>query len=84
MFTTFFTLSYGKIMYQTLLLLNFYNITQINESGNQFTIQQCVIDQSVTYGSTDHLLFAIPSMVICLVFNILPSLLLIIYLIGAF
>ena len=27
-FTTFFfTLSYGKIMYQTLLLLNFYNIT---------------------------------------------------------
>ena len=78
-FTTFFLLSYGKIMYQTLLLLNRDEITNINHLGQHFTSYQCVADQSIPYGSTYHLLFAIPSVLIFIICNFLPPLLLILY-----
>ena len=83
-FTTFFLLSYGKIMYQTLLLLSRDEIININQSGQHFTSYQCVADQSISYGSTYHLLFAIPSVFIFFICNILPPLLLILYPIKAF
>ena len=83
-FTTFFLLSYGKIMYQTLLLLNREEITNINHLGQHFTSYQCVADQSITYGSTYHLLFAIPSVLLFIICNFLPPLLLILYPIKAF
>ena len=75
-FTTFFLLSYGKIMYQTLLLTRFINV---DKSG-----QQCLVDQSILYGSKYHLSFAIPAVLISLVFNVLPLLLLILYPTKAF
>ena len=83
-FTTFLLLSCGKILYQTLLLLNHDEIININLSGHHFTSYQCVADQSISYGSTYHLLFAIPSVLIFCVCTILPLLLLILYPIRAF
>ena len=83
-FTTSFFLSYGKIVYQTLLLISYDVITNINELGQHFTSRQCVVDQSISYGSTYHLLFAIPALFIFIIFSILPPLLLILYPIGAF
>ena len=83
-FTTFFLLSYGKIMYQTLLLLNRDEITNINHLGQHFTSYQCVADQSIPYGSTYHLLFAIPSVLIFIICNFLPPLLLVLYPIRSF
>ena len=83
-FTTFFLLSYSKIMYQTLLLLNRDEILNINRLGKHFISYQCTADQSISYGSTYHLLFAIPSVIIFCICNILPSFLLILYPIRAF
>ena len=83
-FTTFFFLSYGKIVYQTLLLISYDVVTNINELGQHFTSRQCVVDQSISYGSAYHLLFAIPALFIFIIFSILPPLLLILYPIGAF
>ena len=83
-FTTFLLLSCGKILYQTLLLLNHDEILNINLSGQHFTSYQCVADQSVSYGSIYHLLFAIPSVLIFFVCTIIPLLLLILYPTRAF
>ena len=83
-FTTFFLLSYGKIMNQTLLLIGYNKIVNIDKSGQQFLTYQCLMDQSVLYGSKYHLSFATPAVFISLVFNILPPLLLIVYPIRAF
>ena len=83
-FTTFLLLSCGKILYQTLLLLNRDEIININLLGQHFTSYQCVADQSISYGSTYHLLFAIPSVLIFCVCTIIPLLLLILYPIRAF
>ena len=83
-FTTFLLLSYGKILYQTLLLLNRDKILNISLSGQHFTSYQCAADQRIPYGSTYHLLFAIPSVLIFCICIILPPLLLILYPIRAF
>ena len=83
-FTTFFLLSYGKIWYQTLILLTSDEITNINISGHHSTTRQCVIDQNITYGGTYHPIFAIPSTFIFIIFNMLPPLLLILYPIKMF
>ena len=71
-------------MYQTLLLTSNHKINNINESGQSSFIYQCLVDQSILYGSKYHLSFAIPAAPISLVFNALPPLLLILYPIRAF
>ena len=83
-FTTFLLLSCGKILYQTLLLFNRDEILNISLSGHYFTSYQCLADQSISYGSTYHLLFAIPSVLIFLICTILPLLLLLLYPIRTF
>ena len=71
-------------MYQTLLLISYDIITNINELGQYFISHQCVVDQSISYGSTYHLLFVIPALFIFIIFSILLPLLLILYSIRAF
>ena len=71
-------------MYQTLLLLNRNEILNVYLSGQHFTSYQCAADQSISYGSTYHLLFAIPSVLIFIICNVLPPLLLTLYPIRAF
>ena len=43
------------------------------------TTQVTNIDLNVTYGSAEHLIFAIPALIISCIFNILPTLLLLFY-----
>ena len=78
-FITFFFLSYTKIIYQTLLLLNSQRVKQISESGTYSFTYHPVIDLSLNYGDTHHLSFAIPMTVISILFYFPPSLLLILY-----
>ena len=83
-FTTFFLLSYTKILHLTLLLMSSQVIHNIDESGN-FTVKlQPLVDRSILFGSTRHLVYGIPSVILCFIFNILPPLLLILYPIPVF
>ena len=49
-FTTFFILSYSKIMYQTVLMTTTHHIMNINETGRKFYKRQLVVDPSIQYG----------------------------------
>ena len=83
-FATFFILSYSKIMYQTTLLLAYHVTTHIRQFGGYYHTCQPLVDQSINYGSSNHLSFAIPALIIFLVFNVLPPLMLICYPIKVF
>ena len=83
-FTTFFFLTYSKILYQTLLLISSKPIKNVEPLGKSFLTYVSEVDQSVAYGGMYHLVFAIPGIFISLIFNILPLLLLILYPIRAF
>ena len=83
-FTTFFFLTYSKILYQTLLLISSMPIKNVEPSGKSFLTYVSEVDQSVAYGGMYHLSFAILGIYISLIFNIIPPLLLILYPIQAF
>ena len=83
-FTTFFFLTYSKILCQTLLLISSKPIRNIEPSGKSFLTYVSVVDHSVDYGSLYYLSFVIPGVLISLIFNILPPLLLILYPIRIF
>ena len=78
-FTTFFFLTYSKILYQTLLLVINRPIKNIELSGQYFLTYVPVVDQSVKFGGVYHLSLAIPGIFVFLVFNILPPLVLTFY-----
>ena len=77
-FTTFFILTYNKILYQLLLLIANKPIKNVKLSGKYLTYVS-LVDYSVRIGSMYHLSFAIPGILISLVFNILPLLMLILH-----
>ena len=85
-FATFFLLSYSKCLYQSAVLLYALKVSTYNVSEHSiyFVVERAYIDPSITYGSANHLLFAIPAVLISFVFNILPTLLLILYPIRLF
>ena len=79
-FITFFLLSYCKYMFVTGLLLSFREVRSYNELGNHFNLTRTVmVDTSVTYGSANHLIFAIPAVILFFFYNILLPVLLILY-----
>ena len=80
-FTTFFFLSYTKIIYQTLLLLNSQIVKQcpVSKLGTYSSTYHPVIDLGLEYGDSYHLSFAIPTVVISSILYFLPPLLLILY-----
>ena len=78
-FITFFFLTYCKIFYQTILMTSSRHVRNIELSGKYFMTYVCSVDNSVEYGSIHHILVAIPVMFVSLLFNILPSLLLVLY-----
>ena len=82
-FTTFFILSYSKILYQTELTTVTHVIINVNEAGKTFEERRLLVDPSIIYGGSYHLAFVIPSLFIS-VLNILPPLLLTLYPIRAF
>ena len=83
-FTTFFILSYYKIMYQTMLLTIKCIMTHINQFGGYYHTYQPLVDRSINYGSLYHLAFAVPALLIFMVFNVLPPLMLTCYPIKVF
>ena len=83
-FTTFFFLTYTKILYQTLLLMSNKPIKNIELSGKVFLTYVPVVDHSLKFGGIYHLSFAIPGILVSLIFNILPPLMLILYPIRSF
>ena len=78
-FTTFFLLSYSKIMYQTLLLTISRVTINIDQFGRYIHTYQPLVDLSVNYGSLCHLTITIPVLLFSLVFNILPPIVLACY-----
>ena len=84
-FASFFLLSFSKGLYQIIIFLTSQPIlhTTLQEVhfGNTLVLGT---DMNVTYGSTEHLIFAIPAIIISCTFNILPLLLLLFYPIGLF
>ena len=80
-FASFFLLSFTKCMYQVLLLLVDQQLKEVSLVEGVCLDGAHVInlDLNVTYGSTEHLIFAIPALVISCIFNILPILLLLFY-----
>ena len=83
-FITFFFLTYTKIIYQTLLLLDNQIVKQVSESGTYSFTYHPVIDLSLKYGDTYHLLFVIPTTVISVLFYFPPPLLLSLYPVKTF
>ena len=78
-FTTFFFLTYSKILYQTILFIWSKPIKNIDLSGNYFLTYVSRVDHSVEFGGIYHLSFAIPGLLISAIFIILPPLVLILY-----
>ena len=83
-FTTFFFLTYSKILYQVLLLISNKPIKNIELSGKHFSTYVPLVDHSLKFGGVYHLSFVIPGVLVSLIFNILPPLMLILYPIQSF
>ena len=78
-FTTFFFLTYSKILYQSVLLFSNKPIKNIEISGKSFLTYVSAVDHSVEFVGKYYLSFAIPGLLISAIFNILPPLVLILY-----
>ena len=83
-FSMFFLLSFSKVMYQTLLFTSYQTIW-LNCCGTTLGSKIVTnIDLNVAYGSPEHLMFAIPAVLLCCAFNILPAVVLFFYPIKVF
>ena len=79
-FISFFLLSYGKCMYLTLIFMTNQIVGNYDEFGNFYNMKQrLTVDNSVTYCSTNHLLFAIPAVALFFIYNIILPVLLTLY-----
>lgn len=78
-FSTFFLLSFSKVLYQTVVFITYQTIWF--HCCDTFSDRKLVtnIDLNVDYGSREHLLFGIPAILLCCIFNIFPALILILY-----
>ena len=72
-FASFFLLSFSRVLFQFI----YFNTYQKSYGVVSMLFLQC--DLSVAYGSTEHIAFAAPSVFFCLVFIVLPTVLLIFY-----
>ena len=84
-FASFFLLSFTKTMYQMVLLLIQRKIESRQDYyyflGYTYVVG---IDQTVLYGSTEHLLFVIPAAILFFILGVLPTVFLILYPIRPF
>ena len=79
-FASFFLLSFTKCLYQVILLMTSQKIRYKDLHGTQFDPTGAInLDLSMTYGSTEHLVFAIPAIILSCIFIVLPTLLLLFY-----
>ena len=79
-FASFFLLSFTKCLYQLLLFMTsqpiLHTTLQDIHLGDSLVLN---VDMNVTYGSTEHLIFAIPAITISCIFTFLPTMLLLFY-----
>ena len=79
-FASFFLLSFTKCLYQVILLMTPQKIRYKDLHGAQFGLINAInLDLSMLYGSTEHLIFAIPAIIMSCIFIIVPTLLLLLY-----
>ena len=79
-FASFFLLSYGKLMYQSLQLLNFNYFWNLKNSAQSLTYNRVTLfDPTVVYFSRAHLPYAVIGIICLLLFSVLPTLLLLFY-----
>ena len=85
-FATFFLLSFTRVMSQTAYLLIYHKTDSYSViNGSHIgTSLFAAADQSIPLLSSEHVAFIIPAVFIFLVFNVLPTLLLLLYPIGMF
>ena len=83
-FASIFLLSFTRVMFQAECLLTYQWIKNYRHKHSAdyhylgFT-QVVEVDLNMPYGSTEHLLYSIPAGLFCIIFNVLPILLLILY-----
>ena len=79
-FASFFLLSYGKLMYQSLQLLSFNYLWNLKNDAQTLTYNRVTLfDPTVVYFSIAHLPYAVIGIICLLLFSILPTLLLVLY-----
>ena len=79
-FASFFLLSYGKLMYQSLQLLSFSYFWNLTEDTQSLLHKRVTLfDPTIDYFSTAHLPYAVIGIICFLLFSILPTLLLVLY-----
>ena len=84
-FASLFLLSFTKVIYQIVLLLVQRRIQRRQDYWYFLGYTYVVgVDQTVLYGSTEHLLFIIPAAILSFILGILPTAFLILYPIRSF
>ena len=83
-FASLFLLSFTKVIYQVVLLLMQRRIQGMQDYHILGYIFVVGVDQTVLYGSTEHLLFVIPAAILSFILGILPTAFLILYPIRPF
>ena len=81
-FASVFLLSFSKVMYQADMLISYQTIWDKQYSNLSIRLGKSFvtnIDLTVPYGSAQHMLYAIPAVLFMCVFNIVPTLLLLLY-----
>ena len=77
-FSSFFLLSYGKLVCQVLVFSHCIPFKYIQE-GVPHSIHVLFADTDIPCSSSKHALVVVPSVLVLIVFNILPTLLLVLY-----
>ena len=78
-FASFFLLAYGRVIYQTFLLVNCQCFYMVSEFAMESEVCAAYLDSNISCWSTKHLLFVIPAVLISFMFNLLPACLLVLY-----
>ena len=86
-FVSFFLLSFSKVLYQTDLFWSFQTIRNLDYNNLGKIVEKywvTNVDLTLKYTSSQHLLFAVPAMLIVCIFNILPSIILLVHPVKGF
>ena len=83
-FCSFLLLSYGKCLYQTVLMVTCQCISIISEFGAENRVCPAFLDANIDCWGAEHMFYTIPALVILLVCNILPTFVLVLYPLKAF
>ena len=78
-FTTFFLLSYNKLLFQSLMLIYTRPVVHIDPTGKAFVTYHYLFDLNSVHRETRYIALIIPIILVFIVFNFLPAFLLILY-----